>query len=144
MFVSSPKYRFEVPSALAAPGALYWRALTTSSNTAFYVLNLTAGGGRNLTLLFSWDVDLLAAIKQREYTALTSLLCVLPAFQTAVTCGPAYVGIKEVWEVEDPGVHGHVLLVDLDGRERMGPMAEVIERPGLSRRLVGRVTHLPQ
>ena len=64
MFVLLPEHRFQIPEALCAPGATYWRSLAVSTNALWYIRNLRIGPDALVdTFLLVWDTDLLDTTK---------------------------------------------------------------------------------
>lgn len=143
MFASQPEFRFDIPLGPAVPGTMYWRALTTTVNAAWYILRVVIADGaegRSVTLLFWWDTDLVKAIDQLAPERIESLICVLPSRDGGPLGRPTSIDIAEIWEVERSAEHeDHLLLVDRNGDERMGMMAEVCDRCMPRSRLLERV-----
>lgn len=143
MFASQPEFQFNIPLGTAVPGTKYWRALTTTVNAAWYILRVVVTDGaesRSVTLLFWWDTDLVKAINQLAPERIESLICVLPSRHGGPLGRPTSIDIAEIWEVERAAEHeDHLLLVDRNGDERMGMMAEICDRRMPRSRLLARV-----
>jgi hypothetical protein len=143
LFASQPEFRFNIPLGPAVPGTMYWRALTTTVNAAWYILRVVLAEGaqsRSVTLLFWWDTDLVKAIDQLAPERIESLICVLPSQDGSTLGRPTSIDIAEIWEVERSADHeDHLLLVDRNGDERMGMMAEICDRRMPRSRLLVRV-----
>lgn len=148
MFVSLPEFRFPLPVGLAQPGAQYWRALTTTTNSAWYIMKVKVAGedgGVDLrTMLLWWDRDVLETIEQLRPLSIDSLVCVLPTpFEGARKRRgqTPSINLKEVWLAHDPEGPETLtpLFVDEHGAARMGLLAEEIDSPPSKLRLVGRV-----
>jgi hypothetical protein len=147
MFVSLPEFQFSMPVGLAPPGACYWRTLTTTTNSAWFVIKVKVAVGNDVdlqTLLFWWDTDVVDAVDQLQPLSIESLICVLPVRfdpdEVGITRSPCIV-LKEIWQARDadnPDMNA-VLFVDEHGRELSGLFAEVPSSPLTKLRLVGRV-----
>lgn len=147
MFVSMPEFRFPVPAALAPPGAAYWRTLTTSVNTVWYILKawVEVDDETELrTMLLWWDQDVVEVIDQMRPIRIESLVCVLPrvADDNAQGDGPApCVFVREVWEaVEDEApTTRSIVFIDQHGQARSGLLADEVVGSFDKVRLIARV-----
>jgi hypothetical protein len=147
MFVSMPEFRFQVPQGLGPRGAQYWRTLTTSTNSAWFILKLKlqeADGVGIRTFLFWWDQDVAQAIEDLQPLRIESLVCVLPSHFDPDDDGDGSklcVVMSEIWRShndEFPDMET-ILFIDEDGVERGGLFGDRSASPMPRIRLVGRV-----
>ena len=140
MFVSMPEYQFNVPAPLAPANAKYWRALSLTNSSAWFVLSVRSRGPRAFrhTFLLAWDVDLIHVVKSSD-ADIESLLLVAQNVH-GNSRGWFSRQIREIWEATDPTAANNpcVVLVDEDGLEHAGPLMG-LARGMVRDRLVARV-----
>ena len=120
MFVTVPGFSFPVPTPLRLNDeAQYWRVISLEVYAAWYVATLDVDRDDDLvTLVFSWDTDLVQAIEDHAGAKVLSLLCMVFSRETGWTAIP----VAEVWKAVDPEYDDQacILLVGRDGLQRAG------------------------
>ena len=121
MFVSMPAFRFHVPKGLGHPDAFYARAMSLSTQSAWFVLAIRLPEPEPVveTFLLAWDADVVGVLNSSP-GKLESLLFVAPQ-RRGRTLRWVTKHVCELWEATDLSDDSEcVLMVAEDGQEHSG------------------------
>lgn len=121
--MTTKSFQQQVPNALAAEGALFWRAVVLGLHTPWYLLtyrrSLEVGGGVIETLAVDWERTLSEVIEAAGSSAVMAIARIVPASD----------GGRFAWTLKQVR---EVMLPAKDESEGTGPLLFVFaDRPGV-------------
>jgi hypothetical protein len=130
MFESKPSYEWPVPAAMREPGAMYWRMLSLTWTTPWFMMTIHWPKDElSQSFLIGNDLELVSALRSiRGKGTLESLACCVPARKVDKLVWSMH-DLVEVWMGIEPGdTHPRPGCFDQAHRALGGPLFEPTPR----------------